>query len=82
LQAAIARVIQLFPAISFPQRMTIGAVVVDVLLLGVIAIDTRLHRRLHPVYVLGFALLVTTQVSRALVLKTEWWTRFGNWLAQ
>jgi hypothetical protein len=82
LQAAIARVIQLFPAISFPQRTTIGAVVVDVMLLCVIAIDTRLNRRLHPVYVLGFALLVTAQVSRMLVLKTEWWTRFGNWLAE
>ncbi len=81
LQAAIARVIQLIPAISFPQRTTIGAVVVDVLLLAVIAFDTRIHRRLHPVYVLGFALLVTAQVSRMLVLETEWWTRFGNWLA-
>lgn len=81
LQAAIARVIQLFPAFSFPQRTTIGAVVVDVMLLAVIAIDTRLHRRLHPVYVLGFVLLVTAQVSRILVLNTEWWTRFGNWLA-
>jgi hypothetical protein len=82
LQAAIARVIQFVPAISFPQRTTIGAVVVDLLLLAVIAIDTRLHRRLHPVYMLGFALLVTAQVLRILVLKTEWWTRFGNWLAQ
>jgi hypothetical protein len=80
LQAAIARLIQLIPAISFPQRTTLGAVVVDVLLLVVIAIDARLHRRLHPVYVWGFALLVTAQVSRILVLKTEWWTRFGNWL--
>jgi hypothetical protein len=81
LQAAIARAIQFIPAISFPQRTTIGAVVVDVLLLAVIAIDTRLHGRLHPVYVLGFALLVTAQVSRMLVLETLWWTRFGNWLA-
>jgi hypothetical protein len=81
LQAAIARVIQLIPAISFPQRTTIGAVVVDVMLLAVIAVDTRLHRRMHPVYVLGFALLVTAQVSRILVLETEWWMRFGNWLA-
>jgi hypothetical protein len=82
LQAAVARLIQLIPAISFPQRTTLGAVVVDVLLLAVIAIDTRLHRRLHPVYVVGFALLVTAQVSRILVLKTEWWARLGNWLAE
>jgi hypothetical protein len=81
LQAAIARVIQLFPAISFPQRTTLGAAVVDVMLLAVIAIDTRIHRRLHPVYVLGFVLLLTAQVSRILVLKTQWWVRFGNWLA-
>lgn len=81
LQAAIARVIQLIPAISFPQRTTLGAVVVDVMLLAVIAIDARIHKRLHPVYLLGFALLVTAQVSRILVLKTEWWTRFGDWLA-
>lgn len=81
LQAAIARVIQLFPAIPFPQRTTLGAVVVDVLLLGVIAIDTRIHRRLHPAYVLGLALLVSAQVARIQVVKTEWWTRFGNWLA-
>jgi hypothetical protein len=81
LQAAIARVIQFIPAISFPQRTTIGAVVVDVMLLGVIAIDTRLHRRLHPAYALGFALLLAAQVSRMLVLKTAWWTRFGDWLA-
>lgn len=81
LQAAIARVLQFVPAISFPQRTTIGAVVVDVMLLAVIAIDTRLHRRLHPVYVLGFALLVAAQIGRILVLKTEWWIRFGDWLA-
>jgi hypothetical protein len=59
-----------------------GAVVVDAMLLAVIAIDTRIHRRLHPVYVWGFALLVTAQVSRILVLKTDWWIRFGNWLAE
>ncbi len=81
LQAAVARVIMLFPAITLPQRVHVGAAIVDALLLGVMLHDRRLTGRWHPAYVLGLAFIVAIQVARSAILDTPLWIDFTAWLA-
>lgn len=81
LQAAIARVIMLFPAIAQPQRVVLGAAVVDLLLLGVILLDWRARGRVHRVYVAGGAFIVLVQYLRTVLLRTDAWVAFTAWLA-
>jgi hypothetical protein len=81
LQAAVARIIMLAPAITHSQRVMLGTIVVDVLLLAVIALDARKHNRIHPVYVVGGLFLLTIQFLRRAVLETPVWLDFTNWLA-
>lgn len=81
LQAAVARLIMLAPTIGHPLRTLLGTLVVDALLLAVIAIDTRVRGRLHPVYVGGAAFIVSIQYLRRAVLDTAFWRHFVNWLA-
>jgi hypothetical protein len=81
LQAAIARFIMLFPLIAQPQRVVIGALIVDALLLAVALIDARARGRLHPVYVAGGAFIAGVQFLRAQLLHTAAWEDFCAWLA-
>lgn len=81
LQAAIARIIMLFPAISQPERVTIGAVVVDTLLLGVVLLDARARGRVDPVYAWGLTLIVLVQCGRVVLLRTDAWGDFVAWFA-
>jgi hypothetical protein len=81
LQAAIARIIMLFPAILQPQRIVLGAYITDALLLAVILLDARVRGRVHPVYVAGGALIVLVQYGRSQLLPTETWVAFCAWLA-
>jgi hypothetical protein len=81
LQAAVARVIRLFPLITLPQRMVIGAVIVDALLLVVVLLDARVRGRVHPVYAAGGALIVLVQYGRGELLATDVWVSFCDWLA-
>jgi hypothetical protein len=81
LQAAIARFIMLFPVIAQPQRVVIGALVVDALLLAVALIDARARGRLHPVYVAGGAFIAVIQFLRAQLLPTAAWADFCARLA-
>jgi hypothetical protein len=81
LQAAIARVLMPFSAIDHPLRTLLGAIMVDVLLLTIIALDARRQGRLHPVYVCGFAFVVIVQIVRRAILDTPSWLAFTNWIA-
>lgn len=81
LQAAIARLIMLIPSIGQPLRITIGTIIVDLMLLTVIAIDSRAQRRIHPVYVGGALFILFVQWARIAVLDTQAWIEFTNWLA-
>jgi hypothetical protein len=81
LQAAVARIILLVPAIGHPLRVLLGTIVVDLLLLTVVALDARKHGRIHPVYLGGFAFLLTVQYMRRVVLESPFWLEFTNWLA-
>jgi len=81
LQAAIARVIMHFPAIAQPERILIGAVVVDVMLVAVVLADVRSRGRVHPVYLLGAAWIVAVQCGRVLLARTDAWVSFTEWVA-
>jgi hypothetical protein len=81
LQAAVARIFMLAPAIGHPLRTLLGAIVVDLLLLTVIALDARKQGRVHPVYLGGFAFLLMVQYMRRAVLDTQFWFDFTNWMA-
>jgi hypothetical protein len=81
LQAAVARIIMLFPVIEHPLRVLLGAIAVDLLLLAIVAFDARKHGRVHVVYLGGFALLVIVQYARRAVLGTPFWLEFTNWMA-
>lgn len=82
LQAAVARLLLLIPSIGLPLRVTLGAVVVDTLLLAVVALDARARGRAHPTYLAGAALLVLVQFARAELLQTQSWAAFCLWLAE
>jgi hypothetical protein len=82
LQSAIARWIMLIPAISLPQRVLIGAVLVDLLLVGIALLDARNQKRLHPAWPIGLAALVFVQWARVAMQPTEPWLAFTAWLAK
>lgn len=81
LQAAIARLIMLIPSIGQPLRITIGTIMVDLMLLTVIAMDSRAQRRVHPVYVGGALFILFVQWARIAILDTQVWIDFTRWLA-
>jgi len=81
IQAAVARLIMLAPWIAQAERIVIGAVIVDLLLAGVVLLDRRAIGRLHPMWVLGFGLIVTVQWLRVVVARTDAWADFTAWLA-
>src|SRR5262245_1060813 len=81
-QAAVARWIMLIPSIALPLRTMIGAVIVDSMLLAVILMDARAEKRIHPVYLLGAAVILLVQWARVAVLQTDQWVAFTNWLVQ
>lgn len=81
LQAAIARWIMLIPAINQPRRVLIGAVIVDLLLVGIALLDVRNQKRLHPAWPIGLAALLFVQWARVAIQPTEPWLAFTAWLA-
>lgn len=81
LQAAIARWIMLIPTINQPQRVLLGAVIVDVLLVAVALLDARRRRRMHPAWSIGLAALLLVQWARVAMQSTEPWLAFTAWLA-
>jgi hypothetical protein len=52
----------------------------DATVIVCVLIDTWKHRRLHPVFGWGLALLVGSQVFRFWFSGTETWMRFAGWL--
>ena len=48
----------------------------DCIVLGCIAIDTIWHRRLHPAFVAGAALILAGDVLVPMIASTETWNRF------
>lgn len=81
LQAALARAIMLFPAITLPQRVAIGAAVMDVMLLGVVFLDARARGRVHSVYAWGGVAILLAQGLRGVLLRTDGFRAFASWLA-
>jgi len=81
IQAAVARLIMLAPQIAQPERIVIGAVIVDLLLLGVVLLDRRATGRMHPVWTAGFVLIVTVQWLRVVIARTDAWAVFTARLA-
>lgn len=57
-----------------------GAMLVCVV--AVIAIDTLRHRRLHPAFGWGAALLIASVPLRLALAQTEAWGRFAAWLVR
>jgi hypothetical protein len=52
----------------------------DLLLLACIAYDTVTHRRLHPAFLWGALLLITSQPLRLVLGATATWHTFAHWL--
>jgi len=42
--------------------------------------DTVIHRRLHPAFGWGLALIVLSQPLRLLMSSSDWWMSFAQWL--
>jgi hypothetical protein len=53
---------------------------VDLLLVAAMFFDWRTRRRVHPVYLIGGAALVTMQFSRGAASQTPLWQGFLDWL--
>jgi hypothetical protein len=73
LQAAVVRLVRLAPSIALADRVFLGAVAVDLLLLAVVLIDRRSTGRVHAVWLLGGAGLISIQYLRVAVVPTEFW---------
>jgi hypothetical protein len=72
----------LVPSISQPQRVLIGAIFVDVLLVTLMLLDARAHRRVHPAWLIGIPLIVAVQWVRVAIQPTQTWIAFADWLAR
>jgi hypothetical protein len=92
LQTALARILfALFAPAGSPQRpglgppppLTVGiptSIVLDLILLVIVVVDWRATKRLHPVYLLGGLVLVTTQVVRIPLATSPAWHATVGWL--
>ena len=80
-QAAVVRLIRLVPSTELTGRVFLGAVAVDLLLLAVVLIDRRSTGRVHPVWLLGGAAMVSVQYLRVAIVPTEFWRAVTQWLA-
>jgi hypothetical protein len=81
LQAAIARWIMLIPTFNMPQRVLIGAVIVDALLVVIALLDMRSQRRLHPAWIVGLSAMLAVQWARVAIQPSDTWLAFTAWLA-
>jgi hypothetical protein len=79
--AAVVRLMRFVPDTTQPQRALLGAVLVDLILLAVIALDRRSTGRVHPVWIAGGGFLLANQIVRVLVAQTPPWVEFTAWLA-
>jgi hypothetical protein len=79
--AAVVRLMRFVPDTTQPQRGLLGAALVDLMLLIVIAVDRRATGRLHPVWVAGGGFLLANQIVRELLAQTPSWVEFTAWLA-
>jgi hypothetical protein len=80
-QAAVVRLIRLVPSITLADRVFLGAVVTDLILLVVVLIDRRSNGRVRSVWLLGGAALISVQYLRVAVVPTEFWGTVTRWLA-
>ena len=80
-QAAVARLIRLVPTIALPERILIGAMILDVILFAIVLLDRRSTGRVHPVWLLGGAALISVQYLRVVIVPTEFWRHVTQWLA-
>ena len=67
------------PVISVEARALDDARAVIVPGVGAAA-DTMRHRRLHPAYAWGFALVIVSEVARFLGAGTPQWLAFAKWV--
>lgn len=81
MQAVVTRYILLIPDIIQPHRALIGATLTDLMLLAVIALDSRIHGRVHPAYVAGGVFLLFVQIARSPLTHTPFWREACHWLA-
>lgn len=54
----------------------------DLCILACVAFDTIRNRRLHPVFLWGTMLIVTSQPLRIMLAGTDAWLRFAGWLVK
>lgn len=52
----------------------------DVILIAFIAWDTWRHRRLHPAFAWGLAVVIVSEVARFAIAGTPQWLAFAKWL--
>jgi len=52
----------------------------DLIIIGFVATDTIMQRRLHPAFAIGVAIVIGSQVARVLIAGTQEWLRFAGWL--
>ena len=54
----------------------------DLILIAIVATDTRNNRRLHPAFAVGLGVVIASQVARFLVAGTSQWLAFAGWLTR
>jgi hypothetical protein len=80
-QAAVVRLIRLVPTITLSERILFGAVIVDVMLFAIVLLDRRSTGRVHPVWLLGGAAVISVQYLRIVIVPMEFWRHVTQWLA-
>jgi hypothetical protein len=80
-QAAAVRMFRLLPSIALADRIFLGAIAIDLLLLVVVLIERRSTGRVHPVWLLGGTALISVQYLRIAIVPTESWRNVTQWLA-
>ena len=79
--AAVVRLAGWIGGGALPERVLLGTLVVDGLLVAVVLLDRRAAGRIHPVWIAGGLFLVLNQVLRAVIAGTGPWAAFTDWLA-
>lgn len=79
--AAVVRLAGWVGGGALPERVLLGTLAVDGLLVAVVLLDRKVAGRSHPVWVAGGLFLVVNQVLRAVIVDTAPWIEFTDWLA-
>ena len=77
LEAAIARIPLAIIQDNFPASFYLAA---DLFILAIVVWDLVSMKKLHRITIIATVLTIAVQVGRFMIMETEAWLRFANWM--